>query len=151
MFFGTFNHAIDAKGRTSVPARFRELIGPATDEAVPKLILTAGTERGLHVYPLAEWEAFESKLRALDPRQKGVREIFRTYVANATDVEVDKLGRILVPNGLRAWAQLERDVVWVGQLKHMELWSTANWARAAEDALSPEHQEDLERVFAELH
>jgi len=148
MFFrGLFEHTIDPKGRTSVPARFREVLSTNYGE---KLIVTTAFDRCLHVVPLKTWEAFEQRLGQRNPMEPGVKQIFRTYVANATELEIDKLGRVLLPPNLRAWGSLEKDVVWVGQIKQMELWSKAGWEKASADALSADHETDVARVFSEI-
>lgn len=148
MFFrGLFEHTIDAKGRTSVPARFREVLTANYGE---RLIVTTSHDRCLHVLPLKNWEAFEAKLGQRNSAEPGVKQIYRTYVANATEVDVDKLGRVLLTPNLRGWAGLEKDVVWVGQIKHIELWSKDGWARASSEAMEMQHEADIARVFAEL-
>jgi MraZ protein len=146
-FRGLFEHTIDAKGRTSVPARFREVL---TANYGDRLIVTTAFDRCLHALPLKTWESFEERLGQRSSAEPGVKQIYRTYVANATEVDVDKLGRILLPPNLRAWASLEKDLVWVGQIKHMELWSKDGWQKASGEALSEEHGGDVARVFAEL-
>ncbi len=148
MFFrGVIEHTIDGKGRTSVPARFREVLQANFGE---RLIVTTAFDHCLDVLPLKNWEVLEQKLSLRSPQEPGVKEIFRTYVANATEVEIDKLGRILLPPNLRTWAALEKDVVWVGQIKQMALWSKAGWEKAHADAQSGEHADDIARVFREL-
>jgi MraZ protein len=82
--------------------------------------------------------------------EPGVKEVYRTYVANATEVDVDKLGRILLPPNLRAHAALEKDVVWVGQIKLIELWSQTGWQKAQADALTEDKRAHIDRVFADI-
>jgi MraZ protein len=143
-FRGTSEHTIDAKGRTSVPARFRESIGEEE-----KLIVTMAFERCLHIHPLKNWEAIEEKLGQRSTQEPGVKQIYRVYVANATEMEVDKLGRVLLPSKLREYAQLEKEVVWVGVDKRMEIWSKANWDKAQAEAFSDEHRIAVQRVMEE--
>lgn len=153
MFFrGLFEHSVDGKGRTSVPARFREVLVQHYGE---NLVVTFGftddpSEKFLGVYPLKNWEELESALTQRNQSEPGVKEIYRTYVANAFEVEVDKLGRILLPPNLRAHAGLDKDVVWVGQGKRMHLWSKANWAQVQSLAGAPERQKDAARVWGEV-
>ena len=154
-FRGLYEHTIDAKGRTSVPARFRDAL---SCEGEAQLVVTTafdgsasdGEGLHLHVYPLKAWEAFEAKLAQRSPSEVGVRQIYRTYVANAVDIEIDKLGRILLPPNLRKWGGLEKEIVWVGQLNRMELWSKARWEKASNAALDEEHQDSIEKVFTEI-
>ena len=103
MFMGEYNHTIDAKGRLIIPSKFRELLGE-------EFVLTKGLDGCLSIYPMDEWEAFEMKLRALPLTNKNARTFSRFFVAGATTCELDKQGRILVPQTLREFAGLEKDV-----------------------------------------
>ncbi|MDO5799974.1 MAG: division/cell wall cluster transcriptional repressor MraZ [Eubacteriales bacterium] len=121
MFMGEYNHTIDAKGRLIIPARFRELLGE-------EFILTKGLDGCLSIYPLDEWNAFETKLRALPLTNKNARTFTRFFVAGATNCELDKQGRILVPQTLREFAGLEKEVVLTGNLDRIEIWSKEKWS-----------------------
>ena len=121
MFMGEYNHTIDAKGRLIIPARFRELLGE-------EFILTKGLDGCLSIYPLDEWNAFETKLRALPLTNKNARTFTRFFVAGATNCELDKQGRILVPQSLREFAGLENEVVLTGNLDRIEIWSKEKWS-----------------------
>ena len=118
MFMGEYNHTIDAKGRLIIPARFRELLGE-------EFILTKGLDGCLSIYPMDAWEAFETKLRALPLTNKNARTFTRFFVAGATNCELDKQGRILVPQTLREFAGL---VVLTGNLDRIEIWSKEKWS-----------------------
>ena len=120
MFMGEYNHTIDAKGRLIIPARFRELLGE-------EFILTKGLDGCLSIYPMDAWEAFETKLRALPLTNKNARTFTRFFVAGATNCELDKQGRILVPQTLREFAGLEKEVVLTGNLDRIEIWSKEKW------------------------
>ncbi len=147
LFRGSVEHTIDAKGRTSVPARFREVLSAHYGD---KLIATAWFEPCLQIYPLKNWETYEAALSARNPLEPGVKQIYRICVATATEVEVDKLGRILVPPTLRAHAALEKDVVWIGMSKNMELWSKAGWENAQAEARSDVHSAAVSKVLSEI-
>ena len=121
MFMGEYNHTIDAKGRLIIPARFRELLGE-------EFILTKGLDGCLSIYPMDAWEAFETKLRALPLTNKNARTFTRFFVAGATNCELDKQGRILVPQTLREFAGLEKEVVLTGNLDRIEIWSKEKWS-----------------------
>ncbi|MEO1172583.1 MAG: division/cell wall cluster transcriptional repressor MraZ [Myxococcota bacterium] len=123
MFRGLFEHAMDAKGRTSLPSRFRDLL-PEGEEA---LIITTGIDRCLVAYPLAEWQAFESKLAALPSFDPAVVQLKRIYVAGATECSIDKHGRLLIPPMLREYASIDRDVVWAGMVTTIEVWAKESW------------------------
>ena len=120
MFMGEYNHTIDTKGRLIIPSKFREQLG---DE----FIVTKGLDGCLFVFPKNEWELFEEKLRDLPLTQKNARKFVRFFVAGANLCELDKQGRILLPQTLREFAQLEKDVVLSGNLNRVEIWSKANW------------------------
>ena len=121
MFMGEYNHIIDAKGRLIIPARFRELLGE-------EFILTKGLDGSLSIYPMDAWEAFETKLRALPLTNKNARTFTRFFVAGATNCELDRQGRILVPQTLREFAGLEKEVVLTGNLDRIEIWSKEKWS-----------------------
>ena len=121
MFMGEYNHSIDAKGRLIIPARFRELLGE-------EFILTKGLDGCLSVYPMDEWKAFEEKLRALPLTNKNARTFTRFFVAGATNCELDRQGRVLVPQPLREFAGLEKEVVLTGNLNRIEIWSKEKWS-----------------------
>lgn len=120
MFMGEYNHTIDAKGRLIIPSKFRETLG---DE----FVVTKGLDGCLFVYPNEEWSAFEEKLRTLPLTNKNARQFSRFFLAGAASCEEDKQGRILIPGVLREFAQLEKEVVLVGVLSRIEIWSRAKW------------------------
>ncbi len=115
MFMGEYNHTIDAKGRLIVPSKFREILGDA-------FVVTKGLDGCLFVYDNEEWKLFEEKLRALPITNKEARQFVRFFLAGATEAEVDKQGRILIPNVLREFAELIKDVVLVGVGSRIEIW-----------------------------
>lgn len=119
MFMGEYNHSIDAKGRVIVPAKFRETLG---DE----FVVTLGLDGCLFVYPNEEWLNFVSELKNL-PGSKEARQLQRYFMAGAASCEVDKQGRILIPTKLRVQAGLEKEVVFVGVLSKIEIWSKERW------------------------
>ena len=121
MFMGEYNHTIDAKGRLIIPSRFRELLGE-------EFVLTRGLDGCLSIYPMDEWAAFEEKLRALPLTNKDARTFSRFFVAGATTCQLDKQGRILVPQTLRQFAGLDKDVVLTGNLIRIEVWSKEMWS-----------------------
>lgn len=120
MFMGEYNHTIDAKGRLIVPAKFREILGD-------NFIVTKGLDGCLFVYPNDEWTRFEEKLKSLPLTNKNARQFTRFFLAGAAACEVDKQGRILLPQVLRGFASLEKDVVLVGVASRIEIWSRERW------------------------
>ena len=120
---GEYNHTIDAKGRFIIPAKFRETLGD-------KFIVTKGLDGCLFVYPKSEWSSFEEKLKVLPLTNKDARQFTRFFLAGAAACEVDKQGRILLPQVLRDFAQLEKEVVLIGVASRVEIWSKINWEQS---------------------
>ena len=142
-----FEHQIDGKGRTSFPAKLRETLVGSYDE---RLIVTTSLDACLHAYPVREWEQLELALSRRNPMEPGVKQLMRLYVASAQECPLDKLGRILIPPTLRSHAALEKEVVWAGMVKVVELWSKEGWAKAQEDARTEAGSADVMRVLTEL-
>ncbi len=116
---GEYNHTIDTKGRIIIPSKFRESLG---DE----FVVTQGLDGCLFVYPNDEWQSFITELKKL-PGNKEARQLQRYFLAGAASLEVDKQGRILIPANLRERAALEKDIVFVGVLSKIEIWSKERW------------------------
>lgn len=119
MFMGEHNHTVDAKGRVIIPAKFREELG---DE----FVLTLGLDGCLFVYPNDEWLNFVNELKGL-PGSKEARQLQRYFMAGAAGCEVDKQGRFLIPQKLREHAGLDKELVLVGVLNKIEIWSKERW------------------------
>lgn len=119
MFMGTYDHSIDAKGRVIVPAKFREALGDS-------FVVTLGLDGCLFVYPEEEWEGFVKQLKEL-PGSKEARKLQRYFMAGAAPCDVDKQGRVLIPSNLREKAGLEKDIVFVGVMSKIEIWSKERW------------------------
>ncbi len=120
MFLGRFNHTLDDKGRLAIPARFRS-------DLVAGLVITRGTDRCLTVYPLATFEALAAKLDALPLGDANARNLRRAAFAAAEPAELDKQGRIILPERLRAYASLAGNVAIVGMNTFLELWDLSTW------------------------
>jgi MraZ protein len=123
LFFGTFQHAIDAKGRTSLPVKFREALAAAGE---PKIVLTQYPHwRAIQALPQSVWKELEKKVLEASPLDpKAQRNILRFY-STAHEVDLDVHGRVLVPPALRDFAQLTKDVVWVGMGRTIHLFDKA--------------------------
>ncbi|MBR6307053.1 MAG: division/cell wall cluster transcriptional repressor MraZ [Lachnospiraceae bacterium] len=115
MFKGEFYHTIDEKGRLIVPVKFREGLGN-------EFVITRGLDGCLFGYNNSEWQVFEEKLRALPLTNKDARQFQRFMLAGAASVEIDKQGRILIPQVLRTFAGLDKDVVLIGVAGRIEIW-----------------------------
>ena len=139
MFMGEYNHTIDTKGRLIVPSKFREAFGDT-------FVVTKGLDGCLFVYDNQEWNAFEEKLKSLPITNKEARQFARFFLAGAAEVEVDKQGRILVPNILREFAQISKDVVLIGVASRIEIWSKERF----EGMASFEDMDEIAEHMAQL-
>ncbi|MDE7353847.1 MAG: division/cell wall cluster transcriptional repressor MraZ [Acetatifactor sp.] len=120
MFMGRYNHTIDPKGRLSIPSKYREILG---DE----FVVSKGMDGCLFVYANDAWKAFEEKLASLPLINREARQFARFFLSGAQYVTVDKQGRILMPQDLREFAGLEKDVVLAGAGGRIEIWSLEKW------------------------
>jgi MraZ protein len=129
MFRGRHEHTIDAKGRTSVPARYRDVLDAAGERRV---VITSALEPNLVAYALPEWLAFEERLGKLPQFDRAVQKMKRIYVSGAVECEIDDVGRILIPPSLREHARLRKDVLWAGAGHYAELWDKEEWLKRCE-------------------
>jgi MraZ protein len=133
MFRGTQVLSLDGKGRLSIPAKYRETLAT---RAAGTLILTADPNECLLLYPLPDWEPIEQRLDALSSFNSATRRIKRLIVGNATEVEMDGSGRIVLPAVLREFAAIEGEVMLVGQGKKFEIWNVERWKAEIGPALT---------------
>lgn len=120
MFFGTFNHAIDAKGRTSLPAKFREALAAAGE---PRIVLMQYPHwRSIQALPQSVWSELVKKVMEASPFDGRIQMNVLKFVSSAHEVDLDVHGRVLVPPALRAWGNLQKDVVWAGMGRTIQLW-----------------------------
>ena len=120
MLLGEYNHTIDSKGRIIVPSKFRDDLGCS-------FIVTKGFDNSLFVFSKTEWSNFETKIRALPMTNPNARSFSRFFLAGATEVELDKQGRINLPQNLIDYAGITKDVVVIGVSSRVELWDKAKW------------------------
>jgi MraZ protein len=120
MLLGEYRHNVDVKGRVSVPSKFREDLGQS-------FVVTKGLDNCLFMYSKAEWETFEEKLKQLPLTNADARTFIRFFFAGATEVEVDKQGRINIPQVLRDYAGIKKDVVIAGVATRAEIWDSDAW------------------------
>ncbi len=114
MFMGQYEHTIDIKGRTIIPAKYRESLGDT-------FVITLGLDGCLFLYPLQEWQSFVDKLQGLPSNQK-TRRLQRQFLSKAMEVTPDKQGRILIPSVLRDKAGLKKDIIFIGMMNRIEIW-----------------------------
>ena len=120
MLIGEHRHTIDPKKRLSIPARFRKEIGE-------RAVLTRGLDNCLFLFPMKEWEVLAEKLSKLPMGQQDSRGFVRLLLAGASEVEADQLGRILVPDFLRNYADLKKTVIVAGLYNRLEIWDEERW------------------------
>ncbi|MGO2355143.1 MAG: division/cell wall cluster transcriptional repressor MraZ [Marinomonas foliarum] len=142
MFRGIHQVSVDVKGRMSLPARLRDDLAQYDDDGV--VVTIDPVSRCLLLYPLSEWELIQQKLDKLPTFQPQARRLQRLLVGHATDLEVDKAGRILLPAPLREFARLDKKLTILGQGKKLEIWSQEEWEAQREDYLSQDALGDLQ-------
>lgn len=120
MFIGEYQHALDAKNRMIVPSKLREELGQ-------KFVITKGLDGCLYAYPLEEWKMLEEKLKKLPLTNKNARAFVRFFFSGATEIEMDKQGRGLIPQNLKEYAGIEKEIVSIGVLTRVEIWSKEKW------------------------
>lgn len=125
MFRGRYQHSLDAKGRLSLPAAFRKILA---EQEETELVITRHPDlKCLAVYPQRAWADLEARLEAMGEFDEGFEALLHLLVAEARDVSLDKLGRVLLPPEHRQAAELDREVWVAGALKQFRLWSPANY------------------------
>jgi len=120
LFIGEYQHSLDSKNRIIVPAKLREGLGN-------KFVITKGLDGCLYAYPLEEWKILEDKLKTLPLTNKDARTFVRFFFSGACEVELDKQFRGLIPQNLREYAKIEKDIVSIGVLSRVEIWSKEMW------------------------
>ena len=140
MFRGFSKISIDSKGRLAIPSRYRALI---SDQALNNLVITLNPlDRSLWLYPLPEWELIEEKLAALsdfDKQSRRTKQMMRGY---ANDCQLDNQGRILIPKGLRGYAEFTGQALRLGQGNKFELWSENIWNKNMKNWLNNKENDD---------
>jgi MraZ protein len=141
VFLGEFEHTVDERGRIAIPARFRQ-------DLTAGLVVTRGIEACLSAWPMDGWNDIAEKLSDLSVMQADARKIHRYLFSSATHCTLDRIGRILVPSFLRDYADLKDNVVIVGLLNRLEIWSRTRWEeeRAGNERESADIAEHLSRL-----
>ncbi len=141
MFLGEYQHSLDVKGRITIPAKFRELLGD-------RFVVTKGLENCIFLYPLTEWETMENKLRTLPFTRADVRYFARNFFSGASELEVDKQGRTVLPVNLREYAAIDKDLIIIGVGSRAEIWAVESWQKYIEGA--EESYEDIAASLVDL-
>ncbi len=124
---GEYQHSIDDKGRIIIPAKFREDLGE-------KFIVTRGLDNCLFVYPLVQWKVLEEKIKELPTSHADTRAFVRMFFSGAVEAELDKQGRVVIPQHLREHARIERDAYVIGVSTKVEIWSKESWENYSNQA-----------------
>lgn len=141
MLIGEYQHNIDAKGRIIIPSKLREGLGE-------KFYIVRGIDKCLFIYPESRWIEILEKIKTLPWTLEEVRRFSRKFASTAGECEADNQGRILIPQKLREYAGLEKQVVSIGVIDRVEIWSKNNWE--SYNGENEEDDEELARKMAEL-
>lgn len=124
---GEYQHNVDAKGRLIIPSKFREHLEDY-------FVLTRGLDNCLFGYPMNEWRKLEEKLKELPVTKKDARAFTRFFFSGATEVEIDKQGRINIPNNLRSYAKMDKECIILGVSNRLEIWAKEAWENYFEES-----------------
>lgn len=138
MLIGQYQHTIDSKKRLALPAKFRGELGN-------KVIITKGVENCLVVYTQKEWEVMSQKLSNLPISQGEARSFTRHLLASASEIELDKLGRMLIPDYLKEYANLKKDAIICGLSNRLEIWDEKKWSDYTKGA-----EKGVEKIVSKL-
>ena len=141
MFIGEYNHNLDNKGRIAVPVKFR-------DDLKKGAVVTKGLDGCLFLYTMSEWKILAEKLSKLPISQSNTRAFARLMLAGAMDVQVDKQGRIILPDYLRKYATLKKKVIINGLYNRLEIWDENNWEKYKE--VTEKESGDIAEKLGEL-
>jgi MraZ protein len=122
MLIGEYKHTLDDKKRISVPSKFRKALGK-------KVVVTNGLDNCLFIYQIKEWEKIASKLSGLSWGTSDQRKLNRFMLAGATEVSIDSVGRILIPEHLKKTAKIKTKVVFAGVYSRIEVWDEQTWEK----------------------
>ncbi|QGT99127.1 Transcriptional regulator MraZ [Candidatus Syntrophocurvum alkaliphilum] len=141
MFLGEYQHSLDVKNRITVPSKFREGLGV-------KFVATKGLDNCIFLYPMDEWKVIEEKLRSLPVTRSDVRSFARFFFSGASELEVDKQGRTVLPPNLREYAGIQKELVIIGVGSRVEIWSADKWEDYNSEAQSS--YEDIAESLEDL-
>lgn len=138
MFMGEYNNKLDTKGRMIIPSKFRESL-------TEQFVITRGLDKCLFGYTLDEWGRIEEKMKDLPLTKRDARKFMRMFFSGATTVDVDKQGRINIPNNLCTYAGLDKECTVIGVSSRIEIWNTEVW-----DAFYQDSEENFEDIAEDL-
>lgn len=138
MFMGTYYNSIDSKNRLIVPSKHRNRLAG-------KCVLTKGLDMCLYIYSMEEWDKLTEKISELPESDPKVRKYIRDHYANAVECEFDRQGRIVIPQQLIEYARIEKELVTMGAMKKIEIWSKEVWDSPKNDEKDEDFSEALAR------
>jgi MraZ protein len=124
VFYGEFEHTIDKKGRIIIPSKFRDFL---KEYDIKKIFVTRGLDKCLFLFTEDEWKAQETKFKSISFTKSESRKFNRLYFSGAAQVECDAQGRVLIPKYLKDFAEIKRDIIFIGVSNRMEVWSKEVW------------------------
>lgn len=145
MFRGQFLHSIDSKGRVSLPARYRDAF--EVDNCQMIIITQSPTDPCLQAYPLKEWERLENKISETWNLEYNQVAFKRRFLSSAAECEIDRNGRVVIPQALRDYSGVEKDVLFAGVGRYVEIWSKPRWDEAL--SMTEEQREAFKRAVME--
>tara|TARA_B100001750_G_C15323142_1_gene503282 strand:+ start:63 stop:521 length:459 start_codon:yes stop_codon:yes gene_type:complete len=122
-FSGEYNKTLDLKNRVNIPAKFRKALDPINDKT---FVITRGFDQCLVLYPIYEWNIVEQQLSSLSSIRNKHRSFIRSIVRHASYVQYDMQGRIIIPEDLKKFSKIEKDIIIIGMINKIELWSLDN-------------------------
>ena len=146
MFRGSSSHKLDQKGRLSIPARFKKDI----ESDGSSLLFLTRMDNCIRAYPEQTWLQIEQKFKEQKIKTEKMRRFFRAFIGSVAECEIDKQGRIIIPQNLREYAGLEKEIVLVGVLEHFEIWSDANWKEENDKLEQDLNLEEFQDEIADL-
>lgn len=139
-FAGEYANTLDLKNRVNIPAKFRKALDPINDRT---FVITRGFDTCLTLYPISEWNIVEQQLASLSSIRNRNREFVRSIVRYASYVQYDKQGRIIIPDNLKVFACIDREVSIIGMISKIELWSPENIKKHDNDQMNIDEFDDL--------
>lgn len=138
MFMGETQHSLDAKGRVTVPAKFREGLGS-------RFVANRGFDGCIALYPMDAWKEIEAQVRSMPLTKSAARSFARSFFAGASELELDRQGRILLTPAHREYARIDKEIYVIGVDNRVEIWAADRWASYSKAA-----EESFEKIAEEL-
>ncbi|RKY34875.1 MAG: cell division/cell wall cluster transcriptional repressor MraZ [Candidatus Omnitrophota bacterium] len=131
MFYGEFEHSLDKKSRVIIPAKFREAL---KNNSIENFFITRGLDHCLFLFPEDEWRKQEQKFKSISFTKLEARKFNRLFFSGASEAICDSQGRILIPQYLKDFASIEKDIVFIGVSNRIEIWSKVKWREFYENS-----------------